>query len=189
MYTHTYTYTHAYMYTHTCSYTRIHVHIYAHTYNMYIYTHASTPGTMSQHQLREKPDFTPGSSVLRPVRCNSEGSCFPWPAAQLTCSRGTTDKRRTTTINSTSPHNHDFSLPRPHLVRNQFTRSMAALTAGHGDHASGFSSQAIFAPFLDFFIKFPVICARLEEQNHGMICFQINGRSINHAEIVRSEYT
>ena len=40
---------------------------------MYICTHASTPGTTVRQRLREKPDLTPGSSSLLPVRCNPEG--------------------------------------------------------------------------------------------------------------------
>ena len=54
MYTYTYTYTHAYIYIYTCPHTYTHTHIYTHTYQMYICTHASTPGTTARQRLREE---------------------------------------------------------------------------------------------------------------------------------------
>jgi len=83
MHTYTYTYSHAYIYIYTCQYTYIHTHIYTHTYNMCICTHASTFETTALQRLRGKPDLTPKSSVLLPVRCNPEGGHPPYPAAQL----------------------------------------------------------------------------------------------------------
>ena len=64
MHMYTYTYTHAYTYIYTCPYTYIHIHKYIHIFNMYICTHASTPGTTAQQQLHEKPDLTPRNSAL-----------------------------------------------------------------------------------------------------------------------------
>ena len=50
---------------------------------MYICTHASTSETTARQRLRRKPDLTPRSSALLPVRCNP-GEGYPsWPAAQL----------------------------------------------------------------------------------------------------------
>jgi len=85
MHTYTCTYIHAYLYINTCQYTYIHAHIHAHTYNMYICTHASTSAseTTARQRLRRKPDLTPRSSVLLPVRCNLEGENPSRPAAQL----------------------------------------------------------------------------------------------------------
>ena len=76
MHTYTYTYTHAYIYICTCQYTYIHANIYAHTYNVYICTHGSTSETMVRQRLRSKPDLTPRSSTLLPVRCNPEGDAL-----------------------------------------------------------------------------------------------------------------
>ena len=59
LHTNTYTQADAYTYIHVCLYTYIHTHIYAHTYNMYICTHASTPGTKALQQLREELMQTP----------------------------------------------------------------------------------------------------------------------------------
>ena len=50
---------------------------------MYICTHASTSETTAQQRLHGKPDLTPRSSALLPVRCNPEGYHPSWPAAQL----------------------------------------------------------------------------------------------------------
>ena len=61
-----------------------HIHIYAHTYTKCTYeTHASTPGTTARQQLRGKPDLTPRSSAILPVRCNPVEDYPSWPAAQL----------------------------------------------------------------------------------------------------------
>jgi len=56
MSTHTYiyTYTHAYIYIYTCPHTYTHTHMYTHTYKMYIWTHASTPGTTARQQTRDE---------------------------------------------------------------------------------------------------------------------------------------
>jgi len=60
IYIHTYIHACVYPYTYTCRYTHMHVHthtntrIYAHTYNMYICIHASTPGTIALQRLREE---------------------------------------------------------------------------------------------------------------------------------------
>ena len=54
MHANKYTYTHAYTYINARLYTYIHTHTYAHTYNMYICTHASTPGTEAFQRLREE---------------------------------------------------------------------------------------------------------------------------------------
>ena len=85
MYMHAYTltYTHAYIYIYTCQYTYTHAHKYTHTYNMYICTHASKSETMTRQRLRRKPNLTPQSSTLLPVRCNLEGENPSRPAAQL----------------------------------------------------------------------------------------------------------
>ena len=66
MYIHTYT--HADIYIYACSYTHIHTHIYAHTYNMYICTHASTPGTTVLQRLQEKLMQTPEALHVSFVR-------------------------------------------------------------------------------------------------------------------------
>jgi len=49
-----YIYACRYVHIYACSYTHIHTHIYAHTYNMYICTHAGTPGTTLLQRLREE---------------------------------------------------------------------------------------------------------------------------------------
>ena len=54
MHTNRYTRVHAYTYIHACLYTYIHTHIHAHTCNMYICTHANTPGTTALQRLREE---------------------------------------------------------------------------------------------------------------------------------------
>ena len=54
MHVYTHTYTHADIYIYACSYTHIHTQIHALTYNMYICTHASTPGTTALQRLREE---------------------------------------------------------------------------------------------------------------------------------------
>jgi len=71
------------MYIYTCPHTYTHTHIHTHTYKMYICTHASTSETMTRQRLRGKPDLTPRSSALLPVRCNPEGDYPSWPAAKL----------------------------------------------------------------------------------------------------------
>jgi len=113
MHTYTYTYTHAYIYIYTCLYTYIHEHTYTHSYNMYICTHASTSETTARQRLRGKPDLTPRSSTLLPVRCNLEVD-HPFVAiSPIARPRGTMDKRRTNTTNSSSSHHHDSAPPRP----------------------------------------------------------------------------
>jgi len=89
MYMHTYTltYTHAYIYIYTCQYTYTHAHKYTHTYNMYICTHASKSETMTRQRLRRKPNLTPQSSTLLPVRCNPEGDHPSWPQPNCPCTR------------------------------------------------------------------------------------------------------
>jgi len=96
MHAYTYTYTYADIHIYACSYTLIHTHTYTDTYNMYICTHASTPGTTAlqrlpwlahdeapgpyitilqyrfnktkQHTLREKPDLTPRKPRTSPLK-------------------------------------------------------------------------------------------------------------------------
>ena len=48
---------HIHTYMHACTHT--YIHKYAHTYNMYICTHASTPGTTALQRLREELIQTP----------------------------------------------------------------------------------------------------------------------------------
>jgi len=127
MHTYTYIYTHAYICVYTCFYTYIHTHIYTHTYKMNICTHARTPGTTARQRLCEKTDLTPWSSALLPVRCNPEGGHPPWPAAQLPRSRGTTNKRRTTTATHhtiTTARHRDYNRWFA-LVRSRSTQFMA----------------------------------------------------------------
>jgi len=67
MYTHTYTHVyiciqiHIHMHIHKHTYMHVYTHTrtYAHTYNMYICTHASTPGTKELQRLREELMQTP----------------------------------------------------------------------------------------------------------------------------------
>jgi len=66
MHTYTYTHTHSYTYICTCLYTYIYTHTYKHTFNVYICTRTSTPGTTARQRLREKPNLTTRSSTLFP---------------------------------------------------------------------------------------------------------------------------
>jgi len=54
-----YIYTCRYIHIYACFCTHIHTHIYAHTYNMYICTPASTPGMTALRRLREELMQTP----------------------------------------------------------------------------------------------------------------------------------
>jgi len=153
MHTYTYTYTHAYIYICTCLYIYIHTRTYTHTYNMYICTHASTPGTTAWQQLRDKPDLKPGSSTLLPVRCNPEGSHLPWPAAQLLVLEerqiSVEQPQPTAAHHTITTARHPDYTGSSILVRDQSTRSMAAQAAGHGDHVRNRDHiPAIFLPFL-----------------------------------------
>ena len=76
--------THAYLHIYTCQYTYIHAHIYTHTYNMYICTHANESEKTVRQRLCGKSNVTPRTSALLPARCNPEGDCHLWLAAQLT---------------------------------------------------------------------------------------------------------
>ena len=147
-YTHVYTcirmhisYTHAYIYIYTCLYIYIPKHIYTHTYEMYICTHARTPGTTAwrKAQLEATKLFPPPC----PLQSGRESPSMA--SSLIDRSRGTTDKRRTTTTNRSSSHHNDSTPPRLQchytrssvLVRNQSAQSMAAPAAGHPirDHA------------------------------------------------------
>jgi len=93
---HTHTHTHVYKRIHIHVHTHMHTHIYIymsahiHTYT-YIYTHIQIvymharkhSETTVRQRLRGKPDLTPRSSALLPVRCNPEGDYPSWSAAQL----------------------------------------------------------------------------------------------------------
>jgi len=141
MHTYAYTYTHAYIYIYTCLYINIHKHIYTHTYEMYICTHARTPGTTAwrKAQLEATKLFPPPC----PLQSGRESPSMA--SSLIDRSRGTTDKRRTTTTNRSSSHHNDSTPPRLQchytrssvLVRNQSAQSMAAPAAGHPirDHA------------------------------------------------------
>ena len=78
-----YKYTHAYI----CIYyvrTHTHIHIYTHTHTKCTYERTqSTSETTARQRLRGKPNLTPRSSALLPVRCNPGGDYPSWPAAQL----------------------------------------------------------------------------------------------------------
>ena len=90
------------------------MHTHTRIQNVHIYERTqSTSETTAPQRLRGKPNLTPRSSALLPVRCNPEGDILC--GQQPNCpSRGTTDKRRTTTTNSSSSHHHDSAPSRPH---------------------------------------------------------------------------
>ena len=97
-------------------YMSAHIHIYTHTHTKCTYERTqSTSETRARQRLRRKPNLTPRSSVLLPVRCNLEGDtlCGQQPNYRAV-TRGTTDKCRTTTTNSSSSHHHDSAPSRPH---------------------------------------------------------------------------
>jgi len=60
----------------TCPYTYIHTHTYTHTNNIYICTHASTPGTTARQRLCEEltHDAGPGSSAR--LFCSRRSTTF-----------------------------------------------------------------------------------------------------------------
>jgi len=78
MHTYTYTYTHACIYINTCLYTHIHTHIYTHTYKMYVWTHARTPGTTTRQWTHAR---TPGTTMQQ------------WLFARFLCTPGTTTRK------------------------------------------------------------------------------------------------
>jgi len=68
-----------YIYIHTCTYiymhnrTHTHIHIYTHTHTKCTYERTQSMSEMTARQrLRGKPNLTPKSSALLPVRCNPE---------------------------------------------------------------------------------------------------------------------
>ena len=63
---------HIYVYIHVRTHT--HIHIYTHTHTKCTYERTqSTSETTAPQRLRGKPNLTPRSSALLPVRCNLEG--------------------------------------------------------------------------------------------------------------------
>ena len=90
------------------------MHTHTRIQNVHIYERTqSTSETTAPQRLRGKPNLTPRSSALLPVRCNPEGDILR--GQQPNCpSRGTTDKHRTTTTNSSSSHHHNSALSRLH---------------------------------------------------------------------------
>jgi len=83
----TYTHAHIYIYIHVRTHT--HIHIYTHTHTNCIYERTqSTSETTARQRLREKPNLTPKSSALLPVRCNLEGDYPSWPTAKLPVHEG-----------------------------------------------------------------------------------------------------
>jgi len=70
MHVYTLTYTHADIYIYACSYTLIHTHIYAYAHNMYICTHASTPGMTALQRLRQELMQTPEAPHVSFIRRN-----------------------------------------------------------------------------------------------------------------------
>ena len=81
MHTYTYTYTHAHI--HIYMFAHIHTYTYIHTHTKCIYARTQARLKRRRGRLRGKPDLTPRSSALLPVRCNLEGDYSSWPAAQL----------------------------------------------------------------------------------------------------------
>jgi len=85
------TYTHACIYIYTCPHTYTHTHIYTHTYRMYIWTHASPPGTTARQrtckellQANEALHFSfvrRNQTTLR--TSNARTSLYPRPAAPI----------------------------------------------------------------------------------------------------------
>ena len=64
-----YKYIHTCIYIHiSCPHTYTHTHIYTHAYKMYIWTHAKHVWNDGAAALRGKPNLTPRSSALLPVR-------------------------------------------------------------------------------------------------------------------------
>jgi len=109
---HIHTHMHIYIYIHVRTHTHIHIYTDTHTKCTYERTQR-TSETSARQRLRRKPNLTPRSPALLPVRCNPEGDIVR--GQQPNCpSRGTTDKRRTTTTNSSSSHHHDSAPSRPH---------------------------------------------------------------------------
>ena len=88
MHVYTHTYTHADTYIYASSYTHIHTCIYTHTYNMYVCTHASTPGTTALHRLREELMQTPEalhvSQSITFSNSNGRTSLYPLPETPIT---------------------------------------------------------------------------------------------------------
>ena len=111
---HIHIHTHMHIYTYIHVRTRIHIHMYTHTHTQCTHERTqSTSKTTAWQRLRWKPNLTPRSTALLPIRWNPEGDTLG--GQQPNCpSRGTTDKRRTTTINSSSSHHHDSAPSRPH---------------------------------------------------------------------------
>ena len=58
-------------------YIYMHIHIYTHTHTKCTYERTQSTSEMTvQHRLRGKPNLTPRSSALLPVRCNPEADTF-----------------------------------------------------------------------------------------------------------------
>jgi len=121
---HIHMYINAYIYTyiHKCTYIYIYMSAHIHTYT-YIHTriqnvhmnarkarlkrrrNSNCAGSPTSRQ--EAPPFSLSAAIRRGM---------PFVASSpIACPRGTTDKRRTTTTNSSSLHQHDSAPSRPHL--------------------------------------------------------------------------
>jgi len=120
---HTHTHTHVY----TCIRIHIHIHMHIHTYIhvsthkcMHIYTHTHVqhiPMHARKHVWNDGAAATARaarldatSSALLPIQ--SGGGLPSVASSHIARARGTTDKCRTFTNNSTSSHHHDRALPR-----------------------------------------------------------------------------
>jgi len=83
------THMHIYTYIHVCPHT--HIHIYTHTYQLYIWTHASTPGTTTWQWTCEEPLQTQGALHVSFVRrnqttfrtSNARTSLYPLPETPI----------------------------------------------------------------------------------------------------------
>ena len=122
---HMYINTYIYIYIHDCIYTHIYMSAHMHTYT-YIHAHIQ-----KLHMHARKHAWNDGTAAtarearldtkkLRPSppreNRNPEGGHPPQRAVQLSHSRRTTGKWRTTTIDSSSSHHHDSAPSRPHLL-------------------------------------------------------------------------
>ena len=188
---HTHTFTHVYtcihilirIHMHICT----HVHVFTHAY-MYIYTHTHTTCTYRRTQARLEQYLS--INCVRSLTLHQEVPSFSWkgvafhdqPSWPVLEERQISEEQpRSTvlhhTITAVRCPDHTCSSV---LVQNQFTRSMAALTAGHGDHASTWDSY--LGPFSRRFSIFSwnscqiYVCSSRRAKKKNDL-FQLNGRS------------
>jgi len=144
---------HTYIYIHIRTHT--HIHIYTHTHTTCTYARTqSTSETTARQQLRGKPDLTPRSSFLLPVRCDLGGDYPSWLPAQLPVheeQRISVEQPQPTAAHRTITTARCLDHIRlSALVRSHSTQFMAhpSCQLGHGPSKRGHFS-AILAVFLN----------------------------------------